>query len=963
MSDQQEHKHVSYLYSTIFFLSGASALIFESVWFHQAGLNLGNSVWASSIVLASFMAGLAIGSAIIAVRGDNIHYPLRFYAYMEITIAVFGVLTILLFSKSIPFIRPAYGLLSSAPAFLNLSRSVIAFSFMLIPTVAMGVTLPLLVKALYKHLPNFGQILGMLYGWNTLGAVAGVLVNELFLIKYLGIWGTGLFAGSLNIIAAVSIFLVARRGSAVLPDTQSMSAKPPGRILSLKRSLLGSFLSGATLLALEVVWFRVLLLFFNSHSWNFAIMLATVLAGISIGGLVASKWSKKNPEFHDHLFYMFLLNGLLVVLLYGNFIFVLKLLHAFRTDRLMPVASVYLVFPVSFVSGIIFTMLGRSFHSSALSESRAASILAMSNTTGAMLGALIAGFVLIPSLGTERSFFLLALIYGIAALVFKRSTVKLLLFKRVNAAAVLGVSFLMALLFFPFGNMEKLYSSISSELYIHNKDEKRVVWREGLTETIQYIRQDIGTRPYYYRLMTNNYSMSATTLLAQRYMKFFVYWPVALLDAPRKALLICYGSGSTAKALTDTKGLEQIDIVDTSKDILELSSVVYPDPNDNPTRDKRVKLHIEDGRFYLQTLKEKYDIITAEPPPPSLKGIVNLYTQEYFHLIYDRLGTGGIATYWLPVYQLRPRDSKAVIKSFCNEFADCSLWTGGGLEWMLAGTKDLHKPVSAERFRQQWQDTVVGSELRKVGFLNPEQFGATFIADGPRLRDWISSSEPLVDNFPYRLSPVNRQWTEDVSVYREFMNPKDSLSNFMTSENVARYWPASLKDAAQQYFPSRWVINEMLMEARIAKYPQLYTLHLCLHDPNLKDYIPWSLKSDYRAIEIVKDILRKEPGGLDPTVIKPHLVAMAAISGDYFRAERILGSARVQSLDDVALRIYFLVLSGNRQRLERVSRQYVESSTTPAKTSQLISQMINWSENAIRTAGRSQTGIPMTHAD
>lgn len=959
MPSQPERKHFSYLFSIIFFISGASALIFESIWFHQAGLNLGNSVWASSIVLASFMAGLAIGSAIIAIIGDKIHFPLRFYVCMEITIAVFGVLTILLFSKSIPFLKPVYSLLATTPAFLNFSRSVIAFSFMLIPTIAMGITLPLLVKALYKHMPNFGQILGLLYGWNTLGALTGVLLNELFLIKYFGIWGAGLFAGSLNITAAFSVLFLARRESAILPSTQTVTLDPLRYINSLNQPVIGSFMAGAILLALEVVWFRVLLLFFNSHSWNFAIMLATVLAGISLGGLFASKWSKRNSEFHHYLFYMFLLNGLFVVLLYGNFILVLKILQQFRTDRFILLAAIYLMFPVSFVSGVIFTMLVKSFHSSALSESRAASILAMSNTTGAMLGTLIAGFILIPDIGTEKAFFLLALVYGMTAFVFKRSAVKLLLFKRIDAAKALGVFFVMALLFFPFGSMENSYSNISSELYRTKEDEKRVVWREGLTETIQYIRKDIGTRPYYYRLLTNNYSMSTTSLMAKRYMKFFVYWPVALLDAPKKALLICFGSGSTAKALTDTKSLEEIDIVDTSKDILELSNVIYPDPKDNPTKDKRVNLHVEDGRFYLQTSEKKYDIITAEPPPPSFNGVVNLYTQEYFHLIHSRLETGGIATYWLPVYQLRPSDSKAVIKAFCNEFADCSLWAGGGLEWMLAGTKNINKPVSVERFRQQWEDRVVGSELRKVGFTNPEQFGASFIADGPRLQEWVASSKPLVDNFPHRLSPVNRQWKEGASVYREFMDLKDSFSNFMTSKNVARYWPALMIDATKKYFPSRWVINELLMGAAGTKYSQLYILHLCLHDPDLKEYIPWALNSDYYAIEIVKDILKTKPEiELDPTAIKQHLVAIAAMSGNYSLAEQILASNTQQTTKDgswreIALRIYFLILSGEKEKMEQVSRQYVANSSDPVKTREKISEVINWSEKAISTARKS----------
>lgn len=957
MSSQPDRNRLSSLLVVIFFISGASALIFESVWFHQAGLNLGNSVWASSIVLAAFMAGLAAGGAASAIVDEKIHSPLRFYVCMEIVIAVSGLFVILLFSKSTFFFAPFYRLLDTTPALLNFFRSIIAFSFMLVPTVAMGMTLPFLVKALCKHIPNLGQTLGLLYGWNTLGALTGVILNELFIVKFFGLLGAGFLAGGLNIAAAAFAFFVARQQEpAIHPSVHSATVTPFNHYLWLNTSIVGSFLSGAILLALEVVWFRFLLLFFNSHSWNFAIMLATVLAGIGIGGLVASSWSKKNPEFHHYLLYLFIINSLLVIMTYANFGYLLALFQKYRTDRFMPLAAMFLMFPVSFVSGVTFPMLGKSLHQNSLSASKAVGLLTMANTTGAMVGALLAGFVLIPVLGIENAFFALALIYGMTALIFQTSAVRILFFKKINVAKTSVAIFFIALLCFPFGIMEGSYIDISSELYSDLTGEKRVVWREGVTETIQYMRKDIAGRPYYHRLITNNYSMSATSKEARRYMKYFVYWPVSLLEAPKKALLICFGCGSTAKALTDTKSLEEIDIVDISKDIVELSNVIYPDPKDNPTKDKRVHLHIEDGRFFLQTTAKKYDIITAEPPPPSFNGVVNLYTQEYFHLMRDRLETGGVATYWLPVYQLRPSDSKAIVKAFCNEFSDCSLWTGGGLEWMLAGTKNLNTSVSAEQFRRQWQDRVVGSELRKLGFISSEQFGASFVADGERLKQWVDSSEPLVDNFPHRLSPVNRQWKETLSAYREFMDPEKSLSNFMESKNVARYWPASLRDTSKKYFYSRWIINDLLMGQGMRNYPQLYTLHQCIHDPTLMEYIPWSLDSDYDAIEIVKNISETTPKNkVDVPAIKQHLVAMAVMSEDYLSAERIIALTDHNpnggnSWQEVSLRIYFLILSDEMQKAQEVARRYVERSSDPVTTQKKIDVIINWSKQAISTA-------------
>ncbi len=956
MHNQTQRKQFSTLLSFVFFISGASALIFESIWFHQAGLNLGNSVWASSIVLTSFMAGLAIGSACIAAWGDKIYLPLRFYVCLEVLIATFGITAIVLFSQSTPYLTPLYTLISSKPALLNFSRTIIAFSFMLIPTIAMGMTLPLLVKTLYRQTSNFGETLGLLYGWNTLGALTGVLLNELFIIKYLGIWGAGILAGSLNVLAALTATYLAKQELAFPSSIKTTYAASLRQLKHLHRPLIGSFLAGAILLALEVVWFRFILLFFNSHSWNFAVMLATVLAGIGFGGLVASKWSKKNSNFHHYLFYLFLLNGLFVILLYGNFALILSVFQKIRGEQFIAVAAFFLMFPVSFISGAIFTALGSALHNENLSESRATSFLTMANTAGAMLGAITGGYILLPVFGTEMAFFSLALAYGLTSLFFRQGHTKITIVKNVGGAKILGTIFVVSLFAFPFGLMENSYINIASELYADLTGEKRVVWREGVTETIQYMRKDIGDKPHYYRLITNNYSMSATSKDAKRYMKFFVYWPVALIGDPKKALLICYGCGSTAKALTETKSLEEIDIVDISNDILELSSVVYPALTDNPTHDERVDLHVEDGRFFLQTTEKKYDIITAEPPPPSFNGVVNLYTQEYFHLMYERLNSGGIATYWLPVYQLRPKDTKAIIKAFCNEFSDCSLWSGGGLEWMLAGTNNFSHPVSEGKFRKQWQDEKVGRELKKLGFITPEQFGASFVADGVRLQRWVESSDPLVDNFPHRLSPVNRKWKDGVSVYSEFMNSKQSLENFMGSESIAKFWPPNIKEATSNFFSSRWVVDDLLMSQGTAKYSQPYTLHQCIHNPLLVEYIPWALGSDYDAIGIVKSILTTVPEkDWDIASMKKHLIAMAVMSGDYMLAEKIL-SANAEHVDkknkwsELVLRIYLLLLVNDDEKVAQISQHYLETCDNPDVIESKIVEIVDWSKEAIRSS-------------
>ncbi|NIS68993.1 MAG: spermidine synthase [Proteobacteria bacterium] len=942
----------------IFFLSGASALIFELLWFRLAGLTFGSSVWATSVVLSSFMGGLALGCGLAAFWGHRIRSPIRLYAYLECTIAISGFGLVLAFPKLTGFFVPVFRHFLEQPLFLNAVRGFIAFFLMFVPATAMGTTLPVLVKALYTAKPNFGRVLGLLYGWNTLGAVGGVITSELFFVKWFGIRETGLVAASFNLIAAIMALWLSRKH--VRPKVVSGEPERPHFSLDFSfiigRLLLASFLSGLTILALEVIWFRFILLFFFDHSWNFAVMLAAVLLGISLGGMVTSKWFQLREGANNSLVPILFLNGILVVMLYRNFGFVLDFLREFGNDLRISLVSLFLMFPVSFISGIVFTMLGKTLHEKIEAETQAAGLLTLANTTGGMLGSFL-GLFLIPFVGIENSFFVLALTYGVIALFVCERRQFGLSGRRIPLHHMAAGGFLISLIIYPFGFMARDYLEISiPDFFRAYRGERRVAIREGLTQTIQYLQKDLLGEPYYYRLMTNNYSMSGTTLKAKRYMKMFVYWPMAVHPKPERALLIGFGVGTTAKGLTDTESLKDIAIVDISRDIIEMSNVVFRNPEENPINDPRVKIIIEDARFFLLTTERKFDLITAEPSPPASSGIVNLYTQEYFQLIHDRLSEGGIVTYWLPVYQLKVSEAKSILKAFCNVFSHCSLWSGAGLEWMMVGMKN---PQKAERhgFVRQWYDPVVGSEMRALGFVIPEQFGSLFIADGPRLRNWISDSLPLRDNYPHRisyeLSVEQEKRSQYIPAYWDFMTPDVCRTNFMESEGMKMIWPRYFREMSEEHFATRRMITELLEDRPVPLVPYL---HRCYQNPILAHYIPWLFGSDQYAQSIVKKTLGKELNDRSDRVNRlMHLTAIAAQQRRYLQAERfchlamkIIGPQNAHK-DFFFVRMYFLFITGNKERALEVGREYINVEGADSATrKEEVAQYWYWLVNTLQ---------------
>jgi spermidine synthase len=792
--------------SLILFLSGVSALVFETLWFRMVGLTLGNSVWSASLVLAAFMAGIALGNAAIARLGSRVRRPIRLYAYLEVAIGVAGLSVVLALPGLSAMLGGALEQLTGTPWLLNATRLLTAFIVLSIPAVAMGATLPVLTEALSRHDRNFGAALGRLYGWNTLGATLGALLGELLLIKWLGVTGSGMAAMALNLIAAAIAMRLSQGTEFDRTLAVTTTSVPAPMSHRAHRFLAVAFLSGAAMLALEVVWFRFLLLGRAGTGLLFAIMLATVLAGIAIGGLIAARLYRVYENAHDWLVHVIAASGACVVLTYFGFdLFTPSRLGREISNTEYATLSLFLMLPVSLLSGAAFTMCGRALKDQMGTSIKATGILTFANTVGAMLGSLVGAFVLLPILGMEKSFFALAVVYGVMLpIVPIAAQAPHSAYRTTAYASVAAV--LLCLALFPFGLMQTSFLRVPGSKF---PDHTLIETREGLTETASYYAYERFGEPAYYRLITNGHSMSGTGVAARRYMKAFVYLPVAVSPSIRDTLLISFGTGSTAKALTDTSGIRRIDIVDISKTILDMSSVMYSDA-DNPLNDERVDVHVEDGRFFLNSTTRRYDLITAEPPPPALAGIANLYSEEFFEMVRDHLNPGGYASYWLPVYQLEALDSMAVVRAFCNAFDDCSLWSGSRLEWILMGSNNAERGATAEQFSAQWRDPAVNAELVKLGFEEPEQLGALFIADAAQLEELTANVAPLTDNFPLRITERRTPHQERIALYDQLMEIDGRLARFMDSTLIDRIWPDSLRQQTEAQFEHQKLIDEFL---------------------------------------------------------------------------------------------------------------------------------------------------------
>ena len=857
------------------FSSGAGALAFEALWFRQARLAFGSTVWASAAVTGAFMLGIALGGAVIARARLGARAALLVYAALELVVALAGYALVRALPSLSLVLAPFAHDHASLPLLVESVSFLYALLLLALPSAAMGMTLPLAARALSRDADEpggrVGGALALLYGVNTLGATVGTLSIELALLDVLGVHGCALAAAGMSALAALLALLRARRTPAASRSTRAFTEveEYAGSARSFGR-LLAAALAGMAMLGLEVVWLRLLLLFLSDTPTAFAVILATVLASIAGGSLLASLWLARDANASRHADLVALAGGASVTL--ALLAFPRLLAHFFTLEQdawTVAAIALPLVLPTSLASGALFPLLIAGSRGPAL---RATAQVTWANTLGGALGSTLAALVILPHLGMERGFLLCALALGAAGVVLRvggRSR------RPLRAGAI--AAYVTVLCFFPFGAIERTFVRGSVARWMGPEDRLLEV-REARDATLALVRHRRDQLDVYDQLATNSYSMSADDFAARRYMKLFVYLPAALHPNMSRALAIGYGLGSTVEALVERRELDRIDVVDISPETLALSRLRARSSADHPLDDPRIALHVADGRHFLAGTAERYDLITGEPPPPFLAGVESLYSREYFELVHARLREGGFATYWLPIINISADGACAIVQAFCTAFDSCSLWHGAGPNYMLVGRRGRAATVPLDRYVAPWTDPRSAQELRAIGLEHPVQLGGLFIGDRPYLNAACSDVDPLSDDFPRALashgSPEMRAARDRlITALRDTAAARD---RFRASPLVASLLPArALRDSLGQFEHQR-LVDDLLWNNENART-------LSVLDQVLR-HTPWQLPvlllldSDP---DVQRALARKPAAHDEPPAWRVHRLAGALAARDY----------------------------------------------------------------------------------
>ena len=911
--------------SGVLFLSGVGALIFETLWLRLSGLAFGNSVWAAALILSSFMAGLALGNVIAASSRALRWRPVRLYAALEVAVAIFGCTIVFGLPLMGEWLRPIWQTLWNYQPTLISLRFGLSFLVLLVPTTAMGLTLPVLMADPVLQRTQFSRAIGFLYGCNTLGAVVGALVGEGFLVAAFGLRGTSLAAASASSIAATIALLVAKR------DAESGAAAPYSKMLPLRldarysppwRLLFVSFGTGFIFLALEVIWFRFLRLYVASSPIAFAVMLAVVLAGIGLGSL---GWGAFHRRASERLLPILLLLAAIAALL-SYLLFPGELIKpagsgAFNVASWSQIVllSVSLMSPVALLSGAVLPVIVARVQVAIGNRMNSTGVTTLFNTAGAALGPLVASFVLLPTIGYQTSLIMCAAAYGLLAFISSEREQWRLPRPLALSTNTLFVALVLIIVFFPYRRAQVHFAHASRP---HERDDQgrvlaHVVKRvEGTADTLQLLERDLFGEPYYYRLLTNAFSMSATNPHSQRYMRLFAYLPLAFRPASEDVLVLCYGCGVTADAFLHGPHVKRMDVVDISKEVFALADFYAGINYSNPLRDPRAQTIVQDARFFLQACPKKYDIISGEPPPPKVAGSVNLYTEEFFRLMKSRLKEGGFATFWLPINQLKLEEAKAILRAFNNAFANASVWAGPDQEWIMMGINGPGAKMTEDEIAALWNNAASGPDLRRIGMEVPQQLGALFLMDGREINRVTRDVAPLIDNYPKRLT--EEQWDDEANhrFVMTYMDPSRALQRFRASSMINAIWPDALDRSLESLLAVRASrhLSETIGSNKLAEL-DLYLRYSHLREPVLE-----ALGSDSFRVMIAERAASKS--NPPPVEILPDLIAGALAARDLNRAIALLEAERDRGVNDTAhllLLVYLDCLNGAVEKAEALA--------------------------------------------
>ncbi len=749
-------------------MAGVSFLVYEVVWDRMLSLYLGITVYASTIVVSAYMAGLALGAYFIGKAAGKVTNARTFLAGLLFSIGIINA--------------GVYYLLELLPVIPGLWQSY-AFSLtaVFISAFAIGGVMPV-VSRIYLSLGNSSsQSVGNTFAADTVGSATGGIIAGFFLLGSAGMRGSVFLMSAFNLILSILILITLNN----IPESEeennpAVKNRIEADRFPVKAIFLITFVTGLTGLSAQILWMRIFRIYLTNTSYTFSLIVSVVIFGYFIGSIIFKRYFGKERDSGKVLTVSLFIYG--SVFIWGVMIFInapgliIIPLHEALSDpafRIMipPVLlSLITVLPQSVLSGFIFTSSVEAYKNSARNISEGFGSVYFYNTAGAFIGPFIAAFVLIPYAGVVRALLIVSLLSALtAAYMAVRYNKRKSAFKFISVIVSAAIA---AALFIP--QIKVMPPSFS-------QTERDILFYKETVEATLVVGQDRNTGLKY--TYFNNNSVIGSSYDGIKAVKLLGHLPFLTAEPPENVLIVGFGIGVTTSTVLMHPEVRKVTCVELAEELKE-AAVLYSDINNNVVNDPRLTIIGNDGRHFLQNSEDRYDLISSDPTHPVL-GSGNLYSREYFQLCYDHLSEDGMVTQYLPMHKLLFKDYAGIIKTFNSVFDNTTVWLGH-THTIIVGTK---KPLSIDfaDFSKK------ASQINDIYLYNdPYSLASFLILDSKSIEKMTEGSEICYDDRSYldffkfdSFLPEN--WSINAQKILEHIEPSDIIFNIDDTLKFERF--------------------------------------------------------------------------------------------------------------------------------------------------------------------------------
>lgn len=777
------------LIAALLFGSGLAALLYQTAWQRSFRLVFGASTSASAAVLAIFLGGLGLGSALLGKRAERTEKPLFFYGNLELSIAVLAAIT----PFTIDWLSAIYHALGGTPRLGSLGgtivRLLVAALVMGPPAVLMGGTLPAAARAAESDDDPARGRLALLYALNTTGAVLGALIGTFGLFEVFGTRLSLWIGCLLNVLVAIVARSLGRTAEPIPVEAAlaaGKKAEPAANETPLGTKLVyaAALIVGGAFIALELVWYRMLAPILGGSAFTFGLVLAMALAGVGAGGYV---YSRHAPRVSFGLFGLTAaLEALCIAIPFALgsklslFAAVTRKLGALGFSGLVVswiMVCAIVVLPAAVVSGYQFPALIGLLGKGRKDVAEHVGLAYTANTAGCVLGALATGFLLIPHFGAPQVWRGIVIGLAVLALLFVALEAALELRRRLLSAVPVVLVALLACVCVGLEGPTATWRHASIgggraalDEYTPNRLDE---WEAYTALTLEWERDGVeasiglGVDDGYSFFVSGKSDGSSLKDRGTQVMLGLL--PAALHPAPKQAFVVGLGTGMTAGWLAQVPGVRRVDVAELEPAVTEVARVCS-DVNGRVLERPNVSVFLGDGREFMLGVDRKYDLIVSEPSNLYRAGVASLFTSDFYEVVAGKLEAGGLFAQWIQAYEIDPSSLLTALRTLRSVFAFVEIWDTQPGDLVLLASKEkrtydlgkLARRLEQEPFRTALPRTWLVEGV--PGFLSH------FVADAAFVDHLLAENPP----------PLN---TDDVNVL-EFGVARTVGRNTTTAENL-----------------------------------------------------------------------------------------------------------------------------------------------------------------------------------